>query len=143
MTLGRDSEKVVRRGQVYPQPGDGSCLFHSLCFGLTKQAGFPHKNAPRLRQELMDFITRNVKLEIAGDTLEEWIKWDTASNVREYTSRMRHSGWGGGIEMAACSILHQINVHVYEGRRRGEFERISCFDAPKRTQRTINVLYKG
>jgi len=41
--------------------------------------------------------------------------------------------WGGGIEMAACSRLFNINVHVYEiDRPEGEaprFKRISCFNA--------------
>lgn len=142
LTMGRTSEKCVKRGQVVPQPGDGSCLFHSLCHGLNgnRRGG---NGAHSLRQDLMTFISKNPSLEIAGDTLEEWVKWDAQCTVATYTKKMRGSGWGGGIEMAACSILHKVNVHVYEGRRHGEFERISCFDAPKQTNRTIHVIYKG
>lgn len=143
LSMGRTSEKyTVRHGKVVQQPGDGSCLFHSLCFGLNGGKG-RGTSADILRKELMNFISSNPRMEIAGDTLEEWIKWDTSCTVSTYTKRMRHSGWGGGIEMAACSILHKINVHVYEGRKHGEFERISCFDAPKPTPKTIHVLYKG
>ena len=56
------------------------------------------------------------------------------------------SGWGGGIEMAACSHLKRVNVHVYERSTMGSYKRISCFDyerggAPPRT--TVHVLYCG
>lgn len=138
--MGRTGAKyVLKQARVVPQPGDGSCLFHSLCHGLKGEAG----SAERLRRELMVWISRNPTMQIAGDTLEEWIKWDTESSVAAYTRRMSVGGWGGGIEMAACSIIHRTNVHVYETRRHGEFERISCFDAPEQTNRTIHVLYKG
>jgi len=143
LSMGRASQRfILRRGRVVPQPGDGSCLFHSLCFGLN--GGRSHgKRADQLRRELMGWISKNEDREISGDTLEEWIKWDARTSVTQYTRRMSVSGWGGGIEMAACSIMNNINVHVYESRRHGEFERISCFDAPSRTERTIHVLYKG
>merc|ERR1711920_1136444 len=96
-----------------------------------------------LRRELADYIMRNPKQEISGDTLEEWIRWDSNDSVASYTRRMAMGGWGGGIEMAACSLLKRVNVHVYERRRGGQFERISCFDSPAPTKRTIHVLYQG
>lgn len=139
LSMGRASQRfILRDGRVVRQPGDGSCLFHSLCFGLRNGV-----QAQGLRRELMTWMSRNQRVEIAGDTMEEWIKWDARSTVTQYTRRMSVSGWGGGIEMAACSIMYNINVHVYECRRQGEFERISCFDAPKKTGKTIHVLYKG
>jgi len=143
LALGQAScKKIVQGAHVVPQPGDGSCLFHSLCYGLQRCGS--RLNAQQLRRELANFISRNPRLEISGDTLEEWIKWDAESSVRAYTSRMAVSGWGGGIEMAVCAILHKANVHVYEASRsRGAYERISCFECPEPTQRTINVLYKG
>lgn len=89
-------------------------------------------------------MRRNPGLKIAGDTLEEWVRWDTNSSIPAYTRRMAAGGWGGGIEMAVCSCLLKVNVHVYERRgRRGAFERISCFDSPKPTNRTVHVLYQG
>jgi hypothetical protein len=81
-------------------------------------------------------------LDIAGDSLEEWIKWDTNSSAGNYASRMSRGGWGGGIEMAACSLLKNVNVHVYE-KRSGGFKRISCFDCPGKASKTIHVLYQG
>lgn len=107
---------VLRRGQTVPQPGDGSCLFHSLCYGLNRMGGAGRHSAGQLRRELMQFIEANPHLEVAGDTLEEWVRWDSNSSVPSYTRRMACGGWGGGIEMAACALLKKVNVHVYERR---------------------------
>jgi len=122
------------------QPGDGSCLFHSLNHGLCCGG-----SAQSLRREIAHFLQQNPSLEIAGDTLEEWVRWDSNASVGDYARRIAVSGWGGGIEMACCSLLKNVNVHVYESAHRGcgsEFKRISCFDSPN-ASRTIHVLYQG
>lgn len=134
---------VLRSARVMRQPGDGSCLFHSLLHGLrnTGESG----TAASLRRELAAFLQQNSSMQIAGDTLEEWVRWDSNASVNEYARRMSVSGWGGGIEMACCSLLKGVNVHVYENLGRGhgsEFKRISCFDCPN-GGRTIHVLYQG
>lgn len=88
------------------------------------------------------FIGSNPKLDIAGDTIEEWVSWDSSLLVKDYAKRMAVSGWGGGLEMAACSLLKRVNVHVYE-RGSGGFKRISCFDCPEAAKKTVHVLYQG
>lgn len=103
---------VLRNARVIPQPGDGSCLYHSLSYGLRTT------NASTLRHELARFLKDNPKLEIAGDTLEEWVRWDSNNSVNEYARRQAVSGWGGGIEMACCSTLKHVNIHVYESMGR-------------------------
>jgi len=130
---------MLKFARVMRQPGDGSCLFHSLNFGLATGG-----SAQGLRRELANFLQQNPSLQIAGDTLEEWVRWDSNSTVSDYARRIAVSGWGGGIEMAACSLLKHVNVHVYEavGRACSEFKRISCFDAPG-AAKTIHVLYQG
>lgn len=132
---------VLRSARVMRQPGDGSCLFHSLIHGL--QSG---GSAQSLRREIAGFLQHNPSLQISGDTLEEWVRWDSNSTVNDYARRIAVSGWGGGIEMACCSLLKNVNVHVYEnsGSRScgAEFKRISCFDSPN-AQKTIHVLYQG
>ena len=67
-----------------------------------------------LRREIASFIRSHPELEIAGDTLQDWVKWDSGTAVSTYCSRMSISGWGGGIEMAAFSRMKRANVHVYE-----------------------------
>jgi len=132
---------MLRYGRPVRQPGDGDCLFHSLCFGLNdhRPVGLA---ARELRRELARFVERNPKIEISGDTLEQWVAWDANTSVSNYARRMAVSGWGGGIEMAVCSLVKKVNVHVYESKASG-FKRISCFDCPEPAKRTIHVLYQG
>ncbi|CAK0902769.1 unnamed protein product [Prorocentrum cordatum] len=99
--------------------------FHSLRYGLNKVSTSYCGSAAQLRGELMQFIQANAHLEIAGDTLEEWVRWDSNTSVGAYTKRMAKGGWGGGIEMAACALLKKVNVHVYERRFLGGYRRIS------------------
>lgn len=140
--LGEPSEPfVLRGGRCVRQPGDGSCLFHSLCFGL-HACGCGRISASELRGQLANFIAQNPKVEIAGDCLEEWVQWDANSSTAAYASRMSRGGWGGGLEMAACSLMKRVNVHVYERGSDG-FKRISCFDCPGQPNKTIHVLYQG
>ena len=44
---------------------------------------------------------------------------------------MSMSGWGGGIEMAVCSLLKKVNVHVYANASSRGYLRISCLDSPE------------
>lgn len=121
-------------------PGDGSCLFHSMAHGLRGQESL---SAFQLRRQLVRWIGNNPNLKISGTPIKEWVRWDSGVNLRAYTGRMAQGGWGGGIEMAACSALFRCNVHVYEeSRRHGGFKRISCFDYSK-TARTVHVVYQG
>jgi hypothetical protein len=101
--------------------------------------------AQGLRREIAEFLQHNPTQQIAGDTLEEWVRWDSNASVKDYARRIAVSGWGGGIEMACCALMKNINVHVYETVRSSfgsEFKRISCFDVPSATK-TIHVLYQG
>ncbi|CAE7257347.1 OTU4 [Symbiodinium sp. CCMP2456] len=138
---GNPGNFVLRNARVIRQPGDGSCLYHSLSYGLG------NTDARSLRRELAQFLRDRPDLEIAGDTLEEWVRWDSSSSVETYARRQSMSGWGGGIEMACCSHLKNVNIHVYESVSRisSAFKRISCFDAPKQDGfvRTVHVLYQG
>jgi len=80
---------------------------------------------------------------IADSPLSDWVKWESRSSCQSYAKRMARGGWGGAIEMAACSRLKNINVHVYE-RSRGGFQRISCFNVDGASARTtVHVLYGG
>jgi len=140
--MGSDGGNVVlRNARTIKQPGDGSCLFHSLCYGLSRN-GTGRFDPHSLRREIARFIEENPHLEISGDTLEEWIRWDANTSSTAYARRMAAGGWGGGIEMAACSRLKNVSVHVYEPLRTGGFRRISCFDHPQ-ARGTVYVLYQG
>mgnify|MGYP006101602791 CR=1 FL=1 len=133
---------VLKKAKVVRQPGDGSCLFHSLCYGLSNGT-----RASTLRREIANFIAKNPRLKIADSPLSDWIKWESNSSVKTYASRMSRGGWGGGIEMAAFSHLYKVNVHVYEKKggmfsRSSGFRRISCFNVNKNGE-TVHILYGG
>ena len=140
---GLETRPWWRRGRGGPggvrQPGDGSCLFHSLAYGLG--GGY---RARALRRQIANFIRQNPDLDIADSPLRDWIKWESNTSVSTYASRMAVGGWGGGIEMAACSRLISCNIHVYEkgGYFSSGFKRISCFDMPGATK-TVHILYGG
>lgn len=148
---------LLRHGTVRPQPPDGSCLFHSLRFGLERCRPL-HQNVPAnarsLRAHLARWIASHADMRLADTPLSSWVKWDSGLSTNQYASKMERSGWGGGIEIAACSYSFAVNVWVYEKRRAnrgGGFERISTFDAPSRghagtsgvADRTVHVLYQG
>mmetsp|Transcript_146202 Transcript_146202/g.266535 ORF Transcript_146202/g.266535 Transcript_146202/m.266535 type:complete len:1228 (-) Transcript_146202:189-3872(-) len=132
---------VLQGAHQIQQKEDGHCLFHSLSYCL-KSIGMngDDNSAMSLRRTIANFILRNASLEIAGDTIEEWVKWDAECSVKSYAHRMAVSGWGGGIEISACSRIKVVNIHVYQ--LKGEFQRIACFDCPGATQ-TIHILHSG
>ena len=130
---------ILSNPRVVRQPGDGSCLFHSMSYGLRDGS-----SASSLRREICQYIRKNPDLTISDTPIKDWIKWDSGASVSEYASRMSGSAWGGGIEMAALGKLRSVNVHVYE-RAGGYYKRISAFDCPDNPQgkKTVKVLYQG
>lgn len=135
------SAKVIR------QPGDGSCLFHSMSYGLSDGSS-SGMNASRLRAEICDFIRNNPQHKICETPLEDWIKWDSGGSCGMYANKMSRGSWGGGIEMAVTSHIKGCNVHVYEKAGWGGvggYRRISAFDHPDNPERRrcIKVLYCG
>ena len=141
----------LRRGEVIRQPGDGSCLFHSLAYGLRLRNR--RGDARQLRRELMDWLSRNPDASIADTPVGDWVKWDSNCSVDDYTARMRGGGWGGGIEMAAFARRFDVDVHVYErdpgGRRDLPYKRVARFEpgdgapSPRGRPAPVNVLYCG
>lgn len=130
---------VLHNARVVRQPGDGSCLFHSMAYGMGSG------DARSLRREIAKWIAANPDLTIADTPVSDWVKWDSGRSVAQYARSIGVSGWGGGMEMAACARLRGINVHVYEKRssyKGGGYQFISCFDV-RSARKTIHVLYQG
>ena len=96
---------VLRRARVIPQPAEGSCLFHCMAYTLDGTS------AASLRREIADWIGANPTVKIADTIVSDWVQWESGSSVSTYARRMRVRGWGGGIEMAACSVLKGVNIH--------------------------------
>jgi len=136
--LASRKEVIVKaaNAKVVPQPGDGTCLFHSLSYGLKDGS-----TGPSLRKEICEFIQANPDLEIGDNALKDWVKYDGGGTVSNYIKRMKGSNWGGGIEMAAATRLRKVNVHVYE-KCSGGYRRISAFELPGAVK-TVSVVYGG
>mmetsp|Transcript_9294 Transcript_9294/g.22862 ORF Transcript_9294/g.22862 Transcript_9294/m.22862 type:complete len:431 (-) Transcript_9294:60-1352(-) len=128
---------TTRSASVVRQPGDGNCLFHSLAYGLGTT------NARNLRSQICRFIYNNPKLDIGGNTIEEWVDYDRGCGVGRYANHMNSNGiWGGGIEIAACAHMNRVNVYVWERTWSGSHKRISCFEV-KGARKVVNVVYQG
>ena len=97
---------------VIPQPGDGSCLFHSLAHASQ------HTNAYQLRQDICTFISTNPTHLIDTLPISEWVK--SINNIETetpmtYTNKMKHTTtWGDALELGVASIILQSNIHVYQ-----------------------------
>jgi hypothetical protein len=122
---------------VVAQPMDGSCLFHSLSYGIDDGS-----DAPSLRHDISSYIADNPDMVIAGTALKDWIKFDSGGKVAAYASEIAGGTWGGGIEIEAFVRLKDVNVHVFESCP-GGFRRICCFDAGPGEHRTVMLLYQG
>lgn len=149
--MGEGCDKVTLfLARVVRQPGDGSCLYHSLCYGLGMHAP---GSATRLRGELADWVLQNGDATIADTPVRDWVRWDSGSSCREYSTRMKSGGtWGGAIEMAACAHLRGVDIHVYERQLGGfaGFKRIASFTCPRpaggarsKAIAEVHVLYAG
>ena len=111
---------VVVFGRLVPQPGDGSCLFHSLghYFGAS---------AAELRSEAASTIEANPALEISGTPLHKWIEWDENLSPPSYAARLRSGSWGGALELAVISAMMGVVIHVYEPVQADQYRRIATF----------------
>ena len=95
--------------RIVKQPGDGSCLFHSMSYGLQNKL-----NANKLRTEICTFIQNNPNLKISDTPLQDWVKWDSnGASVSEYARKMSRGSWGGGIEMACVSQVSFLLLTCY------------------------------
>lgn len=139
------NSRLLRGATVDKQPGDGSCLFHSLAFGVRKLAGADAglSSAEGVRAACLGFIESHPAEEIAGVPLRDWIDWESNLTPPAYCARMRQPGaWGGAIEMQVFSRLANVSVHVYE-RKGDAFDLISAFEQSSTCERVVRVLYSG
>mmetsp|Transcript_28748 Transcript_28748/g.27539 ORF Transcript_28748/g.27539 Transcript_28748/m.27539 type:complete len:368 (+) Transcript_28748:205-1308(+) len=131
---------LLRTAKIVPQPGDGSCLFHSMSYGIRDKS-----SATSLRRDICSYIQQHPLTPICDTPLSDWVDWDSGTSCSDYARKMSYGAWGGGIEMACMSRLKDCNVHVYESLRSGGFKRISAFDNPidPQLKRNVRVLYRG
>jgi hypothetical protein len=132
-----DLVPLVKSARIVRQPGDGTCLFHSLHYGLTGESA----EGLALRRDICAFMRSHPDIEIGDNTLKDWVSYENGTDVSTYARNMSGSSWGGGIEMATFAKMKNVNVHVFESCRQG-YKCISAFDM-ENASKTVNVLYQG
>lgn len=78
----------LKNARVVRQPGDGSCLFHSMSYGLKEGT------ANSLRSEVCAYIVDNPGMKISDTPISDWVRWDSGSSVGDYARRMSRGAWG-------------------------------------------------
>jgi len=128
------SQLVV--GRIVAQPADGSCLFHSIAYGLNNGT-----TGAKLRKEIAAFIRQHPTYKIADTSIAEWVKFATGQNVHVYARQLGQTRtWGGALEMALAGKLKLVNIHVYEHNSQGGFRCITTFRIPEATH-TVHMVY--
>ena len=73
--------------------------------------------------------------------------WECGLAPAQYARRMRGAGqWGGAIELAIFSHVHEVAVCVYEPEPGGGHRRISVFGrlpSPTAQTKALHLLYGG
>jgi hypothetical protein len=133
------AEQTLRNPRVVKQPGDGSCLFHSMAHGLKTTT---HS---QLRRQIAAYICDNPNDEIGGTPIKDWVMWDSGLNVREYSVSMQTGNkWGGAIEIAVCAKVSGCDVLVYERKGGSNASCISKFESGgRRDGKSVRLLYSG
>jgi len=130
---------TVVRARLVKQPGDGSCMFHSLghCFG---------QDPNELRRETCASIEVNPTMEISGTPLSKWIEWDSNLSPAAYAARLRSPGtWGGALELAVVAATLGVVIHVYEPVQADSYKRIATFGSADESEFTTiaHIAYRG
>ena len=100
------------------------------------------KTSNGLRHYLAACVANNPGAEIAGCSLEEWVKLHSRMTVKAYQKKQLAAGcWGGDIEIAACAVSWGVNVWVWRPTR-DSFELTCRFTSPKSSRHVLHLLYR-
>lgn len=117
------SRQAFRRrsvlASVRPQPGDGSCFFHSVGHHL-------RMTGPEVRRHVVSWMRDHLSLRVHGVPLSEWLAWE-GTTAEDYLLHMTRSGvWGGGTEMAVlCNMYPDLSFHVFRRSGDGLFDQVT------------------
>eukprot|EP00440_Ansanella_granifera_P063648 gb/GFBE01069009.1/.p1 GENE.gb/GFBE01069009.1/~~gb/GFBE01069009.1/.p1 ORF type:complete len:518 (+),score=75.72 gb/GFBE01069009.1/:1-1554(+) len=141
----RSTEDI--KGTKVQQPGDGSCLFHSLAWNMRRLgvgSGSVEARGLNLRQELVRYLEVHADDEVCGTSYRDYIWWDRGLTVQDYVKEMggTSSLWGGAVEISAFTRMYDMNVSVYETLRSGRFRCVCAFEAGPECK-TYNIVYTG
>jgi hypothetical protein len=106
--------------RIVDVPAVGNCMFESV--GRTLKIDARH-----LRQKCVDWM-RTPDRQLHGESLANWIQWNTGLKVEDYARKMERDGeWGGGTELAILSSMYNTAIVVYSRDKSTEAKRIAEF----------------
>ncbi len=127
----KQGNAVLQDGDVVKQPGDGSCVFHSLASGLSRLGIV--LTGKQLRNEVAVWMPAHVTTVLVGSTLEDWILTDLKMSVAAHANDISNDAWGGSIEMVVVAYMFKSEIRVFERSSSdggaNSFKLISRFDA--------------
>jgi hypothetical protein len=128
-------------GKVVNQPKDGSCLFHSVAFGL----GVQTTTATELRRSIAEYIASEASADISNTSIQDWVLMTEGKGHQAYASIIAApNAWGGAIELAVAAKIHSVSIHVFERvKTTGWFRCIASFGhkAHPRAKGVVNIIY--
>jgi hypothetical protein len=104
---------------VCSQPGDNSCLYHSLCYSLSMCSSHRGHTSASLRTSINNFIrvNRSSTVHINPDvptTISEAISILAGVSVDEYCNMMDLSTqWGSTIEIMTAVVMFSVNIYIF------------------------------
>ena len=139
-------------GTVVRQPGDHSCLYHSICFFLNRMYSTLSYTPLLLRSEINSFIVnhRSSMLSLGPGslyTVAECVFMEHYTIERYVTFMSKSSSWGGIIELACLVHMYPVDIYVFQPDvGSGLMKWISTFATilPRRPRvNNIYLLYTG
>eukprot|EP00930_Biecheleria_cincta_P031591 TRINITY_DN21929_c0_g1_i1.p1 TRINITY_DN21929_c0_g1~~TRINITY_DN21929_c0_g1_i1.p1 ORF type:complete len:381 (+),score=65.05 TRINITY_DN21929_c0_g1_i1:90-1232(+) len=133
---GTPCSELPIEGVVIKQPEDGSCLFHSIAYGLKDGT-----SGEELRKQVAEVIEDEPSLKIANTSVGEWVTMSTGKSHSSHARELyRGDIWGGALELAVAAKIRGVNIHVFE-QCAGGFHCITAFNEPT-ARHTVNVVYR-
>ena len=136
---------IEAAGKLIKQPGDGSCLYHSLICGECR-LGRRSCGVVNLREQLAAWVKRNGSTRFNGKSVEQWMQAELGSSmtVKDYAKRQSRGGWGGCIEILAFVISNKTTVWVWIPIGHGRYRRTTCFQVPDgQSEGRIDLVHTG
>ena len=135
MSMG-SAASITAEGTRHVQPGDGSCLFHSLMAAVTLlglQLQSRICTAISLRRILLRWLVAHTSKSYMGMTFTSWLRAERQQpklTMAAYARRMQNpTEYGGALEIAAFVHSQPFDVWVWKPLRGGKrYERTAVFD---------------
>ena len=114
-------------------PGDNSCLFHTVLYGL-KKLGRVVLPCELFRAAVTGWMMAHQTTRIGTAELGEWVRWETGGRVQfaDYCHQMGkpRGQWGGAPEIASMATKEKVSICVWTPckLRAGYFVRGAIFE---------------